>query len=81
MKGFSSKCTVLKVDLLKDQEIELLKDWEIDLLKDWKMYRFQARVCSFQLGNFTGWGSEGVRQLISSLGSRNFVWWGGGLSN
>ena len=25
-----------------------------------KMYCLQARPCIFQLGSFTGWGSEGV---------------------
>ena len=29
-----------------------------------KIYRFQVRPCIFQPGNFTGWGSEGVKQNV-----------------
>ena len=44
MKGFSSKRTVLKVDLSSDPKIQCL----------------QALLCTFQLRFFSGWGSEGV---------------------
>ena len=45
MKEFSSKFIVLKVDVSQDR----------------KMYCLQARPYIFQPGNFTGWGSEGVK--------------------
>ena len=45
MKGFSPKRRALKVDVSQDREI----------------YRLQARPCIFQPGNFTGWGSQGVK--------------------
>ena len=48
VKGFSSKCIALKVDVLKDR----------------KIYCSQARPCVFQSGNFTGWGFEGVNSPI-----------------
>ena len=44
MKGFASKHTELKVDCYKT----------------WKIYCLQSCVCTFQPGNFTGLGSEGV---------------------
>ena len=46
MKGFSSKLIALKVDASQDREIDCL----------------QAGPCTFQLGNFTGWDSEAVKQ-------------------
>ena len=45
MKGFASKRIALKSDGLKDR----------------KIYRLKARPCIFQPGNFTAWGSGGVR--------------------
>ena len=33
---------------------------KVDFLYDRKMYRLQAGACTFQPGNLTGWGSEGV---------------------
>ena len=44
VKGFSSKRTALKLDVLQDR----------------KIYCLQALPCVSQQGNFTGWGSEGV---------------------
>ena len=34
---------------------------EVDGLKDRKIYRLKARPCICQPGNFTDWGSEGVK--------------------
>ena len=34
---------------------------ENELLKDRKRYSLQACACTFQPGNLTGWGSEGVK--------------------
>ena len=51
VKGFSSKRTALKVDVLQDR----------------KIYCSQARPCIFQPGNFTGWGSEGVKLCFAEL--------------
>ena len=31
------------------------------------MYCLRARPCSFQPGNFTGWGSEGVKISLTPL--------------
>ena len=45
MKGRSSKRVALKVDALQDR----------------KIYCLHARPCIFQPGNFTGWGSERVK--------------------
>ena len=45
MKGLSSKRIALKVDVLKDR----------------KIYCLQARPCIFKPGNFTDWGSQGVK--------------------
>ena len=50
MKVFSSKHAALKVDVLWDH----------------KIYCLQAHPCSFQPGNFTGGGSEGVNALFDS---------------
>ena len=33
---------------------------KLDLLHDWKIYCSQACARTFQPGNLTGWGSEGV---------------------
>ena len=44
VKGFSSKCTSLKVAVSRDR----------------KIYCLQARPCIIQPGNFTCWGNEGV---------------------
>ena len=49
VKGSPPKRIALKVDLLQDKKI----DW------------LQARLYTFQPGNFTGWGSEGVK-LVNS---------------
>ena len=65
MKGYLSKCAVLKVGLLKDHQI----------------YCLQACVCVcvcvcmyvcalFQPENFTGWGSEGVNFVVIVLSSQ-----------
>ena len=48
VKGFLSECTVLKVDLLQDRQIQF----------------GGVYVCTFQPGNFTGLGSEGVKALV-----------------
>ena len=48
MKGFLSKRTALKADVLQDQETDCL----------------QVRGCIIQPGNFTGWGSEGVNIVV-----------------
>ena len=45
MKGFSSKRIALKADMSQDR----------------KIYCLQARPSIFRAGNFTGWGSEGLR--------------------
>ena len=47
MKGFLSKRIALKEDVLQDR----------------KTYCLQARPRIFQPGNFTGWGSEGVKLI------------------
>ena len=36
--------------------------WKVDVLKDRKTDGLQARPCIFQPGNFTGWGSDGVKK-------------------
>ena len=48
MKGFASKRIALKVDVLSDR----------------KIYCLQARSCTFQPGNCTGWSSEGVNVRV-----------------
>ena len=50
VKVFSSKHAALKVDVLRDH----------------KVYCLRAQLCSFQPGNFTGGGSEGVNALFDS---------------
>ena len=47
VKGFRSKCTVFKVDLISDHQIYSLQDC---------MYALVTEP-----GNVTGWGSEGVK--------------------
>ena len=32
-----------------------------------EIHCLQARTCIFQAGNFTGWGSEGVKQDVKQL--------------
>ena len=56
MKGFSSKRIALKVDVLEDR----------------KIYCLQARPSGFQPGNFTVWGSEGVKFSAIQLSSVHF---------
>ena len=46
VKGFSSERIALKVDVLKDRKLDCLQ---------------ARRPCVFQPGNFTGWGSGGVK--------------------
>ena len=50
-KEFLSKCIALKVGVLQDQ----------------KIYSLQVRLCIFQPGNFTGWGSGGVKNYSHSF--------------
>ena len=58
VKGFLSKCTVFKVDLLYDRQIRCLEEC--------------VCVCTFQPGNSTGLGSEGVNgTLVPRLNSVN----------
>ena len=45
MEGFSPKHAALKANVLQDR----------------KIYCLQAHLCIFQVGNFTGWGSKGVK--------------------
>ena len=59
VKGFSSKLTALKVDVIQAR----------------KMYCLQARPCIFQPGNFTGWGSEGVKPHPTGNGLENSSGW------
>ena len=40
---------------------------KLDLLYDRKIYRLRACACTFQPGNFTGWGSDGVNQTMQSM--------------
>ena len=40
---------------------------KVELLKDQKIYRLQACGCTSQPGNFTGWGSEGVKDKSGPL--------------
>ena len=54
MKGFSSKHVTLKVDVPQDR----------------KIYCLQVRPYIFQPGNFTGWGSEGVKTTTITKHSR-----------
>ena len=58
MKGFSSKDTALKVDVIGPEN----------------MLFVGAFACIFQTGNFTGCGSEGVKQarLVSGVASLPF---------
>ena len=37
---------------------------ESRLLLDWKIFSLRVHPCIFQPGNFTGWGSEGVKQVM-----------------
>ena len=54
VKGFLSKCTVLAAELLQDHQ---------NILFD------GVYVRTFQPGNFTGWGREGVNKKSRGLNS------------
>ena len=53
VQGFPSKRIALKIDVLEDRNI----------------YCLWARPCVFQPGNFTGMGSEGVKQNMFGPGT------------
>ena len=76
VKGFLSKCTVLKADLLQDIKYTVCyRTSNILFVTGPSNILFVTGpsnilfggvyMCTFQPGNFTGWGSDGVKKVLT----------------